>query len=819
MDADEKDVCPGDIMEEEQRPTVTSQENITVVEKFDGSVKLRLLDAALWHSFHQEGTEMIITKAGRRMFPFVMVTLEGLSPTLLYSVHLQVVPCDNRQYKFCQRRWVSVTDAPTGPAPIPGTTYLHPASPNRGSFWCQEMVSFAKLKITNNKHSQGNIVLQSMRKYMVQIIVREDLSDVQYVFPLPETVFVAVTQYQNENITRMKITHNPFANGFKYAHVTGNEDANTNGPRSDVTKSKDTKHKSSSASGTKSSTKTARAKATVTPQTLSSTALVSPVLDTPAVKLEDCTPDTRLSSPPPYDSTQIEQTENSEDRDSTPSMTTTAQFRFQHSDRYSEERKSPASWSRSQGRKVKNEDDDDTCDVEDRELKMQTDPHKTSSKSPSSVSKAGDEESTQHLENNNGKTIAGDMFTHLDQSSTVSPPLSLAGETERDVFKPPAMRKANPRKRSTNKRSPGLPASTTSDMEWCKSPVSSCNLDLPDDCVVKFDHGVQLLLHDCGLWKSFQARGQELSIGKDGRHMFPVITISLRGLDPARMYSVWLNLTTADDIFSNIQSGTLNSVFALHRTPTTVQPYMHPFSPMPGLAWMKDRIAFSEVRVTLDSTLDDSSSLKLLRNRRYQPQILVREEEEVAVGGFGSSGDLLFFPLSETTFIAASQAPSPQPEVRKAKKRVSTLTSTTVKKECPERLPDPVTYPLQFAAPDLRTLPWNPAFMSRTPEPTHRLNNLLCMPAMPQLHPAHLGLPTNRLPPSSPVQPMTSYPLQSLLHQFRSPLHAAYGLALPAINPLPFLYYPYSMSSLSSLSPTESPKVLDLSSQTGQGNR
>lgn len=45
----------------------------------------------------------------------------------------------------------------------------------------------------------------------------------------------------------------------------------------------------------------------------------------------------------------------------------------------------------------------------------------------------------------------------------------------------------------------------------------------------------------------------------------------------------------------------------------------------------------------------------------------------------------------------------------------------------PVGLPDPVTYPLQFAAPDLRTLPWNPAFMSRTPEPTHRLNNLCKM--------------------------------------------------------------------------------------------
>ena len=56
---------------------------------------------------------------------------------------------------------------------------------------------------------------------MAQITVCEDLGDAQYVFPLPETTFVAVTQYQNEAVTRMKIAHNPFANGFKYAQVTG----------------------------------------------------------------------------------------------------------------------------------------------------------------------------------------------------------------------------------------------------------------------------------------------------------------------------------------------------------------------------------------------------------------------------------------------------------------------------------------------------------------------------------------------------------------------------------------------------------------------
>ena len=33
-----------------------------------------------------------MTCVPRRMFPFVMVTLEGLSPTLLYSVHLLFRP-------------------------------------------------------------------------------------------------------------------------------------------------------------------------------------------------------------------------------------------------------------------------------------------------------------------------------------------------------------------------------------------------------------------------------------------------------------------------------------------------------------------------------------------------------------------------------------------------------------------------------------------------------------------------------------------------------------------------------------------------------
>ncbi len=34
-------------------------------------------------------------------------------------------------------------------------------------------------------------------------------------FAFPETTFIAVTAYQNEKITQLKIDHNPFAKGFR----------------------------------------------------------------------------------------------------------------------------------------------------------------------------------------------------------------------------------------------------------------------------------------------------------------------------------------------------------------------------------------------------------------------------------------------------------------------------------------------------------------------------------------------------------------------------------------------------------------------------
>ncbi|CAL4139710.1 unnamed protein product, partial [Meganyctiphanes norvegica] len=74
-------------------------EYISVVE-CPGGVTVQLLQQDLWNRFHTMGTEMIITKNGRRMFPVVKVRLQGLKPTSQYMVYLTMRPLDNRRYRY-----------------------------------------------------------------------------------------------------------------------------------------------------------------------------------------------------------------------------------------------------------------------------------------------------------------------------------------------------------------------------------------------------------------------------------------------------------------------------------------------------------------------------------------------------------------------------------------------------------------------------------------------------------------------------------------------------------------------------------------------
>uniref|UniRef100_UPI00358F1C54 T-box transcription factor TBX20-like n=2 Tax=Myxine glutinosa TaxID=7769 RepID=UPI00358F1C54 len=104
--------------------------------------------------------------------------------------------------------------------------YVHPDSPLSGEQLLKQTVSFEKLKLTNNELDQhGHIILNSMHKYQprVHIIKKKDhtasllnLKPEEFrTFVFPETVFMAVTAYQNQLITKLKIDSNPFAKGFR----------------------------------------------------------------------------------------------------------------------------------------------------------------------------------------------------------------------------------------------------------------------------------------------------------------------------------------------------------------------------------------------------------------------------------------------------------------------------------------------------------------------------------------------------------------------------------------------------------------------------
>ncbi|XP_042613283.1 T-box transcription factor TBX6L-like isoform X2 [Cyprinus carpio] len=192
--------------------------NSPVAELTSLPVHVSLQDRELWDKFSSTGTEMLITKSGRRMFPSCKVTVTN--PIVKYVVIMDMVPFDNHKYKWNKDLWeVNGSSDPH----LPNRFFIHPDSPAPGEKWMQYPISFHKLKLTNNTlNSNGLVVLHSMHKYQprLHIVQSPDPCYPQnpgsYLrFTFPEAAFIAVTAYQNQEITKLKIDNNPFAKGFR----------------------------------------------------------------------------------------------------------------------------------------------------------------------------------------------------------------------------------------------------------------------------------------------------------------------------------------------------------------------------------------------------------------------------------------------------------------------------------------------------------------------------------------------------------------------------------------------------------------------------
>ena len=88
----------------------------------------------------------------RRMFPTVRVSFSQLpvSNEHRYHVLLDIVPCDNKRYRYAYHRSCWLVAGKADP-PSPNRLYQHPDSPYANDQLRKQVVSFEKVKLTNNE--------------------------------------------------------------------------------------------------------------------------------------------------------------------------------------------------------------------------------------------------------------------------------------------------------------------------------------------------------------------------------------------------------------------------------------------------------------------------------------------------------------------------------------------------------------------------------------------------------------------------------------------------------------------------------------------
>ena len=101
------------------------------------------------------------------MFPAFKVRVSGLDKRAKYILLLDVVPADDCRYKFHNSRWMVAGKADPE---MPKRMYIHPDSPASGEQWMSKVVSFHKLKLTNNiqdKHGFVSSVIMRAKQILI----------------------------------------------------------------------------------------------------------------------------------------------------------------------------------------------------------------------------------------------------------------------------------------------------------------------------------------------------------------------------------------------------------------------------------------------------------------------------------------------------------------------------------------------------------------------------------------------------------------------------------------------------------------------------
>lgn len=149
------------------------------------------------------------------MFPILKISMKNLDPNAMYTIAIEFVQMESHRWKYVNGEWV-----PGGKAEPSSSKslYVHPDSPHFGSHWMKDYITFSRAKVTNKPtNQQGQVVLNSLHKYQPKIhVIKVSTDDTAKpfqrsridTFQFAETRFIAVTAYQNENVSSSNLrTH------------------------------------------------------------------------------------------------------------------------------------------------------------------------------------------------------------------------------------------------------------------------------------------------------------------------------------------------------------------------------------------------------------------------------------------------------------------------------------------------------------------------------------------------------------------------------------------------------------------------------------
>uniref|UniRef100_A0AC35TM48 T-box domain-containing protein n=1 Tax=Rhabditophanes sp. KR3021 TaxID=114890 RepID=A0AC35TM48_9BILA len=181
-------------------------------------ISVKLVKEDLWKRFHDNTCEMIVTRAGRKVFPAPEYIIEGLEEEGEYFIHMYIERVGTDKYKYTEGKWQVAGRG----EPVVGERkpiFHRNGSVQKGSEISREIFSFDNIKITNNPNAYEHVLLKSMHKYQVKLLIFKNELDGKlvplYLHEEDHMQFMAVTAYQNAKVTSLKIGNNKYAKGSR----------------------------------------------------------------------------------------------------------------------------------------------------------------------------------------------------------------------------------------------------------------------------------------------------------------------------------------------------------------------------------------------------------------------------------------------------------------------------------------------------------------------------------------------------------------------------------------------------------------------------